>query len=713
MSDFLNQFPYSDTHELNLDWIIKTVKNLAAEMNDFTVVNKIAYADPINWDITTQYPAFNIVYDDVSEQLMISKQPVPKGISINNTDYWTIVSPFKIDTVLDNDSVNPVANKTLKTKFDSIDSDISDLETADTSLSNRITANADNISTLSDRVTTNTTNLTTETNARIAADSALGTRIDNIIALPDGSTTADAELVDIRIGGNGITYPSAGDAVRGQYDELDSDILQVLSDNKLVITGFTINSYGKWDEVGSGNIAYLLPVIPGHTLSGQAASYQSVMTFFKSFSTPIDDKTPDFATGYTQLVNKNDVYTVTVPADANYMLLYHTKQSNAVMPIFLKDGEFDYVKNFIEKYNSLLNQIKTINTYPTPGYVNVNGVLTVSGAWITSDYYPSKHINSIYLRAYQMPGSVAIASFYDKDLNFVYEIDTVSGTSGNGSKTGYLDLSSVPATAEFVRFSTNSTAHFVFITYSFEDVIIDNARRSIKNDAALTDMDVYSNRIYGYPFTMAFIGDSLTAGQTYVNAQGNPNYVYTNKANYPDVFSRILQLDSKTVIAVPGGSASNIWTNKRTEISAIQNQFVIVWLGTNGGLTDTVDTDCAGDDPTQYANTNTGNYGKIIKTLLNNGNKVFLAQLCYSSQLSANPVIEDLADKFSCDVLKLSSADIADLNNNKYHTAYNNYVNSVHFNSIGYNHVAGMFFNKMMKLIRANPAAYEIYLPES
>lgn len=44
-------------------------------------------------------------------------------------------------------------------------------------------------------------------------------RITNLTQLEAGSTTGDAELIDARVGADGVSYPTVGESVRGQYNK--------------------------------------------------------------------------------------------------------------------------------------------------------------------------------------------------------------------------------------------------------------------------------------------------------------------------------------------------------------------------------------------------------------------------------------------------------------------------------------------------------------
>lgn len=80
-----------------------------------------------------------------------------------------------------------------------------------------LTTKANNAVAVANDAADDVTQLTTDLNVQKA-------RIDNIASLDEGSTTGDAELADIRVGADGVTYTSAGAAVRAQYNELDSKI---------------------------------------------------------------------------------------------------------------------------------------------------------------------------------------------------------------------------------------------------------------------------------------------------------------------------------------------------------------------------------------------------------------------------------------------------------------------------------------------------------
>ncbi len=92
---FSHNYPYTDFHELNLDWVIKRVIELDENLKNFINLNTIKYANPILWDITRQYEANTVVIDGATGNAYISIKAVPSGVQINRTEYWTQIYNYQ------------------------------------------------------------------------------------------------------------------------------------------------------------------------------------------------------------------------------------------------------------------------------------------------------------------------------------------------------------------------------------------------------------------------------------------------------------------------------------------------------------------------------------------------------------------------------------------------------------------------------------------
>lgn len=89
----IHKAPYTNFHDLNLDWIIEVLNEFNTKLTDFVSLATIKYADPIQWSITNQYEANTVVVDS-NGNAYLSVRPVPSGVSLDRTEFWTNIGNF-------------------------------------------------------------------------------------------------------------------------------------------------------------------------------------------------------------------------------------------------------------------------------------------------------------------------------------------------------------------------------------------------------------------------------------------------------------------------------------------------------------------------------------------------------------------------------------------------------------------------------------------
>lgn len=203
---------------------------------------------------------------------------------------------------------------------------------------------------------------------------------------------------------------------------------------------------------------------------------------------------------------------------------------------------------------------------------------------------------------------------------------------------------------------------------------------------------------------MLCAGDSLTSGGNYqppLNGQAIEEC-------YPYFLNRISKWKTHCQ-ARNGINPQNYWTDYSPIIDGSLYDGVILWLGTNGGLTDTLAADTVSGDFNTYANTGTGRYCSIVEKLLTENSKltIYLTHIYAASGSTvaiSNDVINQIQAKYSALGYRVfvMEPDVDFMKDPAWHE-----YNTAHFTKMGNEAIANHFYEKIIGIIADNRKDYD------
>ena len=407
------------------------------------------------------------------------------------------------------------------------------------------------------------------------------------------------------------------------------------------------------------------------------------------------------AAGYNQGVamiatcdeNGNNIKAVTVSVDSSKRTYtYYTSVDTYVIVSYLRSQGCELSLLDSKSNDVLSRRMVPIESVVLDGYVP--SYTTVSGKFINSAGAEASSANFARSDAIQI---LAWEHVTFTATGYLQGVAMISTCNSSGSDCIPVAISMDSSEHTYTYFA--KTDCYIIVSYlakAKHDIFV---YRAIANDSLLANVDsirtalpLNGKNILSAYTNITCIGDSLTFGAVFVAAN---SYRQAYKP-YPAV------LGAKTGAIVTnlgetGATGVSWWARHNDQIEEKSNQLTIIYLGTNNGLTDTMDSDMVGDDYTQWADTDTGDYGKIIAKSLACGSRVLLVKIYTSSgnAETTNSVIDKMAERFSVAVV-----DNPYLPNREYHYFPDaSGFNSTHYNDFGYS----VFADQLVHNISALP----------
>ena len=474
------------------------------------------------------------------------------------------------------------------------------------------------------------------------------------------------------------------------YDNTPAKILNLIEDlnftnvidtipSETIISGKYIDNNGIEQTSGAFSRSEPIPLNPGQTILLNGHGYLTNVSMISMY-----------------LNNTFSPLVISLDSELHLYMYTNTSQTTVSIVISFNKNEFAYkitnnvtsiFSNFInEKTNSVFNEVNGTGDYQRNVEVEIeHKFINASGTLENS--YPFNATKPIFvlansiikIKAAGYNTAVSMISEYDYN-NRIYKSLVMSISS---SKTEY----SYTTTHDgFFVFSYNSS-NGIDVTVTSTASLLDRFGEVKTNvDNILTN--TIQNVLCSFDNIVA-IGDSLTYSVVYTSSSDyRQSYV-----PYPKVLERLCGNDA-TIIASPGADATYMWEHYQNDIIAKEVAIGLLFLGTNNGLTNTVDTDASGTDTSTWANNNTGNYCRIVNKMLDVGYKVVLIKPYIApNYVDTLLTIDAIAEKFNVAVIE------APVLPRRYHLWPNGGgSNIVHLNDFGYNVFAQEIIRKIFAL---------------
>ncbi|MDD3142298.1 MAG: hypothetical protein PHX08_25500, partial [Lachnospiraceae bacterium] len=266
-------------------------------------------------------------------------------------------------------------------------------------------------------------------------------RINSFTTLAEGSTTGDAELIDVRVGADGETYVNAGEAIRTQFNGIKNTLYnqsteyQVIDSANYTILDFSISCTNLVDELyttfllesSADDKVAIVDVTSGekYKITGSAFGgiYIGAMFVFASVT-----DIPSVGTQISQINNGSfDIYAGVTASKWTYVGDYE---------VTVPDGA---VKMYVRRHGGINPVIKkqvTVNESKIPTVTSklINDSLqkktifpitvtpTVTTGTVTAELYKTRRSNQAFKWDFNTVGSITYSS-----VEFVSETNDVVG----------------------------------------------------------------------------------------------------------------------------------------------------------------------------------------------------------------------------------------------------------------------------------------------